>query len=67
MTEAEIQELFDQLTGPIPNEDYYKAISPKSFNAAVQYIEQKAFLKGMEEGMDRLANAVETGLKASAA
>lgn len=65
MTETEIQELFDQMTGPIPNEDYYKAISFRAFNAAVQFIEQKAFLKGMEEGMDRLANAVETGLKMS--
>ena len=66
MTDQEIKELFDKMTGPIPNEDYYRAISLRSFKAAVQYIESKAHFHGLQEGMDKMIEAVQTGLKASA-
>jgi hypothetical protein len=66
MTDDEIRELYDNLTGKVSDEDNVRVINLKGFTAAIQYAERMAHLKGMEDGMDRLADAVQTGLQLSA-
>jgi hypothetical protein len=66
ITDDEIIELYDNLTGKISDEDSVRVINLKGFTAAIQYAERLAYLKGMEDGMDRLSDAVQTGLQLSA-
>lgn len=64
MTEQEQLEMYEKYTTRIPEIDSVRAISFNIFKALTELIEHKAYVRGIEEGLDHLEKAVSSSLNA---
>jgi hypothetical protein len=63
MTTEEIRELFNKITMPLDSTNNIRAISFDAFHAAILKTEHVAFIEGLDQGMDKLMEAVGKGLQ----
>jgi hypothetical protein len=63
MTTEEIRELFNKITVPLDGTSIVKGMSFDAFHSAILLTEHKAFMDGIDQGMDKLMETVGKGLQ----
>jgi hypothetical protein len=63
MTTEEIQELFNKSTVALDGISTLRGISFDAFHTAILITERKSFIDGLDQGMDKLMEAVGKGLQ----
>ena len=63
LTDQKLQEMFNKYTVPLNDMETIRGLNYDTFKVLVAYIEMIAYHKGMNDGMDKLAGAVEASFK----
>lgn len=63
LTDQKLQEMFNKYTVPLNDMETIRGMNYETFKLLADYVEMAAYHRGMTDGMDRIADAVESNFK----